>query len=83
MPESHLAQKNQQSIFNDKIKQNKRKFLKMKLGTQDLQEVDEPKTIYSKTLNTNDLNPFLTYVNNLNETRSQKSNDSQEPEQTS
>ena len=70
MPESYFAQKNQQSIFNDKIKQNKRKFLKMKLGTQDLQEVDEPKTIYSKTLNTNDLNPFLTYVNNLNETRS-------------
>jgi hypothetical protein len=60
MPESYLAQKNQQSIFNDKIKQNKRKFLKMKLGTQDLKEIDEPTTIYSKTLNSNDLNPFLT-----------------------
>jgi hypothetical protein len=30
MPESHIARKNQQSLFNDKIKQNKRKFLKMK-----------------------------------------------------
>jgi len=60
MPESYLAQKNQQSVFNDKIKQNKRKFLKMKSGAPELKEIVEPKTIYSKTLNAADLNPFLT-----------------------
>tara|TARA_B110000285_G_C15020791_1_gene561448 strand:+ start:322 stop:504 length:183 start_codon:yes stop_codon:yes gene_type:complete len=60
MPESFIAQKNQQSIFNDKIKQNKRKFLKMKSGAPELKEIADPKTQYSKTLVTADLNPFLT-----------------------